>query len=498
MAARRARRAARDRADRTARAAARAAAALRREPVHVLARPALGGRRRADRAGPLPARARARRCCSPARSSPAARRGLALPRARRPAGVPLAQVALLALAVVCVVVQQRLVYEVPIYQPGVFHRWRYFTPATLVAAGALAAGAFVAARPAAWRARVAAGCARRDRRRLLAALLAVAAHRAVAAARRQHRQLDHGHQLARVEPGAVHARRDLRGRQRPHAARRLHRPVRLAVAVPAGGRARALRRRRSSPSRSRCARSRRSRCSPCTRCCGGSSRNGVTALLLYLPVLATSLFIVGGTRTSRYTFGDYFGVFPLRYAGPFLLAWLLVRQLDGARPRRPWPLFLVAGLCALNNAEFGLAGARRDRRRARVGAADRGRARARPARRRARARAARRLRARRAADAGPRRRAAAARPPARLRQALLGRRLRAAARCTAARHAPVLYPPTRRRSRVATVRAIERRAEPRADRPCSRGAACSGSARPPTSWAARTRNCSSRCSRRGR
>ena len=84
-------------------------------------------------------------------------------------------------------------------------------------------------------------------------------------------------------------------------------------------------------------------------------RNGVTALLLYLPFLATSFFLVGGTLTSRYTFGDYFGVFPLRYAGPFLLAWLLVRQLDGAGPRRPWVLFGVAGLCVLNNAEFGLA-----------------------------------------------------------------------------------------------------------------------------------------------
>src|SRR6185436_4280520 len=83
--------------------------------------------------------------------------------------------------------------------------------------------------------------------------------------------------------------------------------------------------------------------------------NGVTGLLLYLPFLATSLFIVGGTRASRYTFGDYFGVFPLRYAGPFLLAWLLVRQLDGVRPRTPLALGVVAGLCVLNNAEFGLA-----------------------------------------------------------------------------------------------------------------------------------------------
>jgi hypothetical protein len=84
--------------------------------------------------------------------------------------------------------------------------------------------------------------------------------------------------------------------------------------------------------------------------------NGVTALLLYLPFLATSLFMVGGTTTSRYTFADYFGVFPLRYAGPFLLAWLLVRRLDGAGGRGGTAaLGTVAGLCVLNNVEFGLA-----------------------------------------------------------------------------------------------------------------------------------------------
>src|SRR6185312_8336266 len=57
-----------------------------------------------------------------------ARRGLALPRRTAAVVVPAAQAALLAAAVVCVVVQERLVYEVPIYQPGIVHRWRYFTP----------------------------------------------------------------------------------------------------------------------------------------------------------------------------------------------------------------------------------------------------------------------------------------------------------------------------------------------------------------------------------
>src|SRR6185436_3033180 len=51
-----------------------------------------------------------------------ARRGLTLPRRAAAVAVPLAQLAALAGIVVCVVVQQRLVYEVPIYQEGVSHR----------------------------------------------------------------------------------------------------------------------------------------------------------------------------------------------------------------------------------------------------------------------------------------------------------------------------------------------------------------------------------------
>src|SRR5205085_10393646 len=51
---------------------------------------------------------------------------------------------------------------------------------------------------------------------------------------------------------------------------------------------------------------------------------------------------------------NLFGTFPLRYAGPFLLMWLLARQLDGASPRRLWPVFLAAGVVVLNNVDFGV------------------------------------------------------------------------------------------------------------------------------------------------
>jgi hypothetical protein len=82
--------------------------------------------------------------------------------------------------------------------------------------------------------------------------------------------------------------------------------------------------------------------------------SAVLALALYLPFLATGLFIQHDPFGHRYSTAALFSAWPLRYAGPYLLAWLVVRHCDGAAPRRPWPLFLVAGLVALNNPEFGL------------------------------------------------------------------------------------------------------------------------------------------------
>jgi hypothetical protein len=84
----------------------------------------------------------------------------------------------------------------------------------------------------------------------------------------------------------------------------------------------------------------------------GSSIRG---LALFLPVLATSFFMVRGPLEDRYTYANYFGTFPLRYAGPSLLAWLVARHLGGAWPRRAWPLFVVAGVVVLNNADVGVA-----------------------------------------------------------------------------------------------------------------------------------------------
>jgi hypothetical protein len=85
------------------------------------------------------------------------------------------------------------------------------------------------------------------------------------------------------------------------------------------------------------------------------TRSSIAALLLFLPLLATNGFRLHGPAVNRFSLINYSGVMPLRYAGPFLLAWLLARHLDGARPRRAWPLFLAGGLVLLNNVDFGLA-----------------------------------------------------------------------------------------------------------------------------------------------
>jgi hypothetical protein len=84
------------------------------------------------------------------------------------------------------------------------------------------------------------------------------------------------------------------------------------------------------------------------------TRNPLAALALYAPFVATSLFVVEGGDVERFDYGNYYMMFPIRYAGPYLLAWLTARQLDGDRPRRPELLFAAAGLVALNNTDFGL------------------------------------------------------------------------------------------------------------------------------------------------
>ena len=81
--------------------------------------------------------------------------------------------------------------------------------------------------------------------------------------------------------------------------------------------------------------------------------SSVLALALFVPFVATSFFKIHGTLANRYSPASLYSLFPIRYGGPYVLAWLLARRLDGRQPQRTVVLFFVAGLVALNNPEFG-------------------------------------------------------------------------------------------------------------------------------------------------
>ena len=82
-------------------------------------------------------------------------------------------------------------------------------------------------------------------------------------------------------------------------------------------------------------------------------RSSLVALALYAPLLATGFFMKIGPLDDRYGPANLYSLWPIRYGGPYLVLWLLGRHLDDAAPRRPWLLFLVAGLALANNPEFG-------------------------------------------------------------------------------------------------------------------------------------------------
>lgn len=85
------------------------------------------------------------------------------------------------------------------------------------------------------------------------------------------------------------------------------------------------------------------------------THSSVAALLLYLPFLATALFRIRGTYAMPHTSATYLQIFPLRYAGPLLLAWLVAWQLDRRLTGARWPLLACGAVVAINNLEFGLA-----------------------------------------------------------------------------------------------------------------------------------------------
>ena len=83
-------------------------------------------------------------------------------------------------------------------------------------------------------------------------------------------------------------------------------------------------------------------------------RSSAAALAVYLPFLATGFFVELGPLANRYAPSTLLSMFPMRYAGPYLLAWLTARHVDGAAPRRLTALFLAAGFVAINGLEFGV------------------------------------------------------------------------------------------------------------------------------------------------
>jgi hypothetical protein len=88
-----------------------------------------------------------------------------------------------------------------------------------------------------------------------------------------------------------------------------------------------------------------------------ATNSAAAALVLYLPLLATSLYQTDGTLQSRASIGTYYGSLPLRYAMPFFLAWLTARRLHRRREdlKGAWLLFTVAGLALSNNGDYGTA-----------------------------------------------------------------------------------------------------------------------------------------------
>ena len=80
------------------------------------------------------------------------------------------------------------------------------------------------------------------------------------------------------------------------------------------------------------------------------ARSSVAALALFVPFVAGSAYLIFG-RLSPF---EIFALWPMRYGGAYLLAWLTARHIDGAVPHRRWVLLGAGGLVMLNNLEFGL------------------------------------------------------------------------------------------------------------------------------------------------
>jgi hypothetical protein len=76
-------------------------------------------------------------------------------------------------------------------------------------------------------------------------------------------------------------------------------------------------------------------------------------LVLYIPVLATSLRPMLEAGDERAINASLLQTIPERYLLPCVVLWLCARHLRGRRPHSQLALFFVAGVAVLNNPEFG-------------------------------------------------------------------------------------------------------------------------------------------------
>ena len=84
--------------------------------------------------------------------------------------------------------------------------------------------------------------------------------------------------------------------------------------------------------------------------------SAVVAVALFVPVVALSVTPSGGEGAGVVNNANVFQVMPIRYLGPAVVAWLLMRHL--CRARRDvgvFGIFLVAGLAAISTPDFGVA-----------------------------------------------------------------------------------------------------------------------------------------------
>lgn len=83
------------------------------------------------------------------------------------------------------------------------------------------------------------------------------------------------------------------------------------------------------------------------------TRSSVYAVALFLPFVAVSDVDRLVTPIGTVSPMTLAAMWPMRYGGAYLLAWLTVRRLERPAARHLWLLFFIGGLVSIDNLEFG-------------------------------------------------------------------------------------------------------------------------------------------------